>query len=237
MVQKVTYEKKESENKTMKIDYDWEHTKNFFIWTDRIWGRKYFANITRDGNVSLVPLKGKDSYNKFLELWQLWSVSTRKMQRIKDFEYTIWGLIKEYSVFHRLCMLVVAGMSLCVSILLLYPLISTSSMINFLPKARLVLGIMLLISVLLVLVFMRYPRRFHMISPIGDFLKVSFVDGGTEELPLQSIRRYAFDINAYSAFIVFSDGTKLIHLERVSYWPILREYLLSKLEPSGKTND
>jgi hypothetical protein len=34
--------------------------------------------------------------------------------------------------------------------------------------------------------------------------------------------------------VKFEDGSKLVGLEKLSYWPILREYLLAKLEPKEK---
>lgn len=41
-----------------------------------------------------------------------------------------------------------------------------------------------------------------------------------------------WDLDKTKGVLVFSDDTKLNDLEKLRYWPILREYLLSKLEPS-----
>lgn len=44
----------------------------------------------------------------------------------------------------------------------------------------------------------------------------------------------SFKLDKLQGFLGFSDGTTLRDLEKLRYWPILREYLLSKLEPIEK---
>jgi len=46
-----------------------------------------------------------------------------------------------------------------------------------------------------------------------------------------------FELDKLKGQLEFSDDTKLTDLEKLRYWPILREHLLSKLEPLEKNED
>jgi len=47
----------------------------------------------------------------------------------------------------------------------------------------------------------------------------------------------SFKLDKIKGCLEFSDGAKLRDLEKLRYWPILREYLLSKLEPKEKNDN
>jgi hypothetical protein len=59
--------------------------------------------------------------------------------------------------------------------------------------------------------------------------------GQTQTRMLSNIK--SFELDKIKGYLEFSDGTRLTDLEKLRYWPLLREYLLSKLEPSEKTSD
>lgn len=58
--------------------------------------------------------------------------------------------------------------------------------------------------------------------------------GKSETKSFSEVR--SFGLDKIKGFLEFSDGTKLRDLEKLRYWPLLRQHLLSKLEPSGKTS-
>jgi len=47
----------------------------------------------------------------------------------------------------------------------------------------------------------------------------------------------SFKLGKTQGALEFIDGTRILDLEKLSYWPILREYLLPKVELSEKTSD
>lgn len=57
--------------------------------------------------------------------------------------------------------------------------------------------------------------------------------GRSETESLSEVK--SFELDKIKGYLEFSNGTKLRDLEKLRYWPILREYLLSKLGPSEKT--
>lgn len=57
-------------------------------------------------------------------------------------------------------------------------------------------------------------------------------DGQSQTKNLSQVK--SFKLDKIKGYLEFSDGTKLLDLEKLRYWPILREYLLSELEPPEK---
>lgn len=55
--------------------------------------------------------------------------------------------------------------------------------------------------------------------------------GRSETKSLSDVK--SFELNKIKGYLEFSDGTKLRDLEKLRYWPLLREYLLSKLGSSA----
>ena len=66
---------------------------------------------------------------------------------------------------------------------------------------------------------------------------VIYNNGTNATLDLFRVKKHNLSKHRYKGTIVFQDGTKLINLERASYWPVLREYLLSRLEPLEEDKD
>lgn len=218
---------------TDSYDYDWQHVRNFFIWENHIWGKTYYAAMDNKGKVSLKRVEGKESYKKFAGLWQLWDRTVRKQRETIHFEYPTWIIVKGYS--DVITIEILAG-SLLVLMLILCAVATELQVVNLSPALFLILA-GLLVFILLGLLCRKYPKKFLMISIAEDTLNINFEDGSIGKFFLKGIKRYYFDVHGNSSFIVFEDGTKLLHLERVSYWPILRERLLSKLEPKHKEDN
>lgn len=63
-----------------------------------------------------------------------------------------------------------------------------------------------------------------------DVLEVIFEDGMIKQCNLANVRKHNLSKHYYKGMVISKDGLKFEHLERLSYWPILRELLLEKLE-------
>ena len=184
---------------------DTRRVTNFFIWTHRFWGKKYFLRITDNDEVSVIPAPEDNPYGAFTESYQEWSKAVRTLREVTNFEYPVWALSRDYRDFQRSRMAVVAGMSVCVAMMLLYGVLSASAGKASIAGGTLMgLAATLLASVVLAVVFMKYPRKFCEISIDGHQLKANFVDGSIEQFSLRSVKRYSCDIRGRSSFIVFS---------------------------------
>lgn len=212
------------------VQYDLQNVKHFFYWHNRLSDKRYCVSINKDGQVSLTRVKATKELNrKFIESWQEWSDMIRKEKNFLVFEYPIWSLVKDYRYKINSC--IIAVVSTFLLLVLTWSLTTGTSM----PKRGFILALLLGLFFFGLLGWSRYPKSFCRISITEDSLTVNFVDGSIRSFYLQNVKRYYFAVKARNAFIVLCDGTKLFHLERVSYWPILREYLLLKLETSEKT--
>ena len=84
----------------------------------------------------------------------------------------------------------------------------------------------------------RKRKKIRNVAVDENNLYITYDDNCTKEFNLTSVYKHNLTKGRYKGKIIFYDGKKkLYHLERLSYWPILRKYLLSKLEPSAKTDD
>jgi len=95
------------------------------------------------------------------------------------------------------------------------------------------------IPILCLFIFIR-ARRLEREHKALVWLKVngeslSFHDefGKSETRAISDIVHW--ELGKTKAALAFSDGAKLNDLEKLRYWPLLREYLLSKLEPKERT--
>ncbi len=73
---------------------------------------------------------------------------------------------------------------------------------------------------------------------IGDSgLNVIYEDGNEKQFYFTQVKKYYLGKRRYKGKMIFEDSSELEHLERLSYWPVLRERLLSRLEPSEEDKD
>lgn len=213
---------------------DWELVEHFFIWRNSFSGQYYIVLIYKDGQIFLEQIKGKKNYTKYHDLWKLWEEKICIKKELNNFTFSVWNIVQDYKNWCNMRMSIVTGMSFAVAMFLLLPLISTPLKHTILPKSQLIFAIMLVLSNILTFTVIKKRQDIVNIMLSDNNLRVVFADGIIKELPLQGFKKYAFNINAYSSFMVFKDGTCLTNLQRISYWPILRKKLLEKLEPEKK---
>lgn len=97
------------------------------------------------------------------------------------------------------------------------------------------------IFVLLCHLFTAIPNLINLQKPKAievyfsqDIFNVVYDDKSVKNLYINNISKYNLDDPHKVGTIIFRNGTKLQNLDRVSYWPLLQEQLLSKLESSEK---
>lgn len=208
-----------------------EKIRHLFVWESFSPRRTYCVSISDEDRVRLIRIrqrKRKRSIKTFCKIWEAWSatISTRE---VAHFEYPVWGIVRMSK--DRLKNMV----GLILSLLPLWCLTMFICLGKGISMALLISSIWLFPIVLCLVIWYISPTAFHKIWRIPEGIKINFVNGHTRDFLFTDIRYYRLDTT--DAYIKFDDGTKLLHLEFTSYWPILREYLLSKLEPTHKNEN
>jgi len=203
-----------------EASYDWRKIRHFFPWHNQLSGKYYYVGIYEDGQVIIRRMRTAKDYNDFAESCKQWYNTLKSEMNPTYFEYSAWSILQEYTNKTR----TIIGLLLTFSyiLVLLKPIVALISLTA--------------LSFLVLLKSWSVPKDYYRISIIGETLRVNFIDGSTIELLLEDVIRFRFDWKVGNSRIFFKDGTKLVHLERLSYWPILREQLLLKLEPVVKNN-
>lgn len=97
-----------------------------------------------------------------------------------------------------------------------------------------------LVPILCLIVFLRAHRldREHKVllslEVDGDTLSFQDESGKSQTRVISDV--IDWNLDKTKGALVFFDGTKLNDLEKLRYWPVLREYLLSKLRATEKTS-
>jgi len=203
-----------------EIDIDFEHTKHFFAWSSAFSGRDYCVQIRDTNEVTFYRLgpKGGLNYEEYMGLWNHWGEIIHAKCKPEVFEYPTWGLHQRhvetalgYTATILLCLILSAFMTPVISFLLIFAPVF-----------------------LWVFVRLALPKPLGSISLVNGGFRISFANGKTYEYSYNDLKHY--ELRTLSSYISLRDRTRLHHLERVSYWPILRQRLLSKLEPEIHTS-
>lgn len=225
----LTFEKPKS-----KRSYKWEEITNIFNWLRA----SVLCIIDIHGNVNCGNI-GPSSFRTYEEdimyIWQEWFKNTPSKDKITSFKYPHWCLKKEKGLairntFEGICGGIVGwGLGILCLALNIIDSLKAWVLLVFVGIAGLLFFIWSLVN------FKKYMEKiFHHISVAANTINVIYEDGTTCSYNIPSVRKVKLQNPANIGTIIFENGTKIKHLDRVSYWPILREYLLSKLEPVEK---
>jgi len=214
--------------------YPWEKITNIFTW------RKFNVLTIIDENLNIssgfifADRKHGRPLEKIDYISKTWEEKIKQNQKNVYFEYPDWCSEKERQLYLENIFWGLAGGALIIAVGFAafveegsgpfsikddWPIIA-----GFLVGSYgLVLGLANLIE--------RRHKKISEILPGENHLDVIYEDGSQKRFDLESVRKHNLMKRRYKGTIVFEGGLKLEHLERISYWPILREYLLSRLEP------
>ena len=197
--------------------------KYFFVYKD-----KHIYCIDENEKCLKIPFKGRE---KYIRLWNQWSEQLKQKSVGDVFEYPTQLLFKETREFVNLDVFIRIGL-LIVLLLLAFSPVSLSPLLIF------VFFLFLSGPFLLDALSIRVSKKFFKIIILHDsILNINFINGRVCQFSISEVEKCFFKPAAKNAHLILSDGTRLFHLERVSYWPILREYLLSKLKPTEKNDE
>jgi len=75
----------------------------------------------------------------------------------------------------------------------------------------------------------KMPILFRIMGITGALLIVDYDDGSTVSYDAEDIKEHRLDVHPEGSEVIFKDGTKLRNLDRVSYRPVLRDRLRSRI--------
>jgi len=206
---------------------DWGDIKHFFVWE-----RRSVVVINKVGMVKQIILKKGDKVGDYVKLWLTWSKHLKANEGCNSFEYPTWVRIQDIrrayqvSVFMMLSILTLSVIFAC------GPSAGVKSAYLFLLLSALI-GVSLLFLACEVGSHIA-RRKYAYIGCALKSIKVTLLDGTMREFSFDQVEHFSFDTATKHTFIRFADGTCLRYLERLSYWPILRDLLLSNLQGSPK---
>jgi len=216
----------------------WESITHIFRWSLF----NLLVVIDVDGNVSIGNAYPDSTFRKSSEkvkyIWNVWRNKILDAQDITKFEYSRWCRRKELPMFLSNAILGV-GFGLCVIGLTVY-IFATEDWeagAEFRSFFALIAGVMLSLYALgfgIHNLLEHLRKKLREISLLEDGLQVVYDNGAITNLDINKIRKYHLENPRNIGTLIFEDGTKLRNLDRLSHWVILREYLLSKLEPKER---
>ena len=211
---------------------------NYFIWKNLFWGTKYFCTINRNGKMNLEKASDLNtSYKKFQSKWKEWEHLLIQEDSNCDHTIPTFPIVDRIKITISLLILQCCLIFFIVAVTLkdvLVTGVTEQSLINDSPFFLSLIGVTMGIEIIGLCFFI--SRSYYKLSLANGFIRINFLKGHIIELPLLEICDYNFGVLTRNAFLKFKNGTKLVHLERVSYWPILREKLLEKLEPDRENS-
>ena len=212
--------------------FAWEDIKHIFNF-DRY---NVLAIITRqdkDAIGNLFTIKGMRYDQVVNHVWQRWLSAIPERTAIRDFDYPPAVRTSDQKTISR--------DSYYWLISFLFFTVALAGI--FLSEERQTLqakdawwlilgGLFGLVSLFFFVNYRKRLRRRNLarISFDNDALVISYDDESRAAVDIATIRKHNFHKAPINAKIKFSDGTKLHHLERLSYWPVFRQKLLGALE-------
>jgi len=224
-----------------KTLYEWEKIIHIFRWT-----RFNMLTVVDDeGNVSTGNVFPDKSFRKASEkvkyIWNVWRNRIIDARQINSFEYSQWCRQKELQLTLQNFILGF-GVGLCFMGLGIY-IFLTEDWRNwkefesyFAPVGGILFGLFALWFGIYNLL-KRIRKKITTMSFDADDIQVLYDNGSVDIFNIRNIKKYLLENPRNIGTLIFENGTKLQHLDRMSYWPVLRERLLSRLEPSEENKD
>lgn len=194
------------------IKGNYDKIKNLFIWKGKLLAIDNQNELYFSTRVLFVEYK---------TLWENWENNIIQKVPIEEFEYPIVVVWKDIKTSMNIDFFCRGGFIVLLSIV---SLVSMENKINLSPNIFLFMFVFLSIPFFLERFSSKYSG-FSKIYKKNNSLKIFFFNGDTRVLKLEDVKRYDLGADKHCAFLIFKDGTKLLHLERLNYWPILRKDL------------
>jgi len=217
------------------IFYEWKRITNIFPW-----GRfNLLTIIDEDQNVSSGFVFADRKYGRPLKkidyIFRVWGDKIQQKSESVYFEYPAWCRKQDSKSYVENAFWGLAGGMVIIAIALAAMRENNWQISNIKEDWPIALGFLFGLYGLVFGVSNLIKRRRKKVSEIKvgeNNLKIIYEDGSSKQFELTQVRKHNLAKRRYKGEIIFKDASKIEHLERVSYWPILREYLLSKLQLS-----
>jgi hypothetical protein len=213
--------------------YEWERITHIFRW--RRWN--LLTVITAEGTVATGNVYPDEHFRKASEkithIWDVWKGQIVEGENIRTFEYPAWCRDEEARLtLHNAFTGIGAGIILSFLLARLFLEDSWKNWTTFkdalMPVGGVLLAMYAFIFGLKNLIEHFKNKPVELIIENSD-IQVLYSSGDAATLKIGDIQKHELEDVRSLGVLVFKDGTKLKRLDRFSYWPILRDYLLSKL--------
>ena len=210
---------------TLLFNSDVSSVAHFFVDIDPFVGRKRVFSISTTGKVCSAFCSSAEYHaiKDFFDRWAQDSIVSGSTRA--SYEYPLWCCIRSIKIL-LFC-------SCCIGIL------AIAGLICILANMALYSFVFMLIAVvhalLLVLGLRGVIRNHHSIICKNDSIIISCFNGHVVKYRYEDVSTAQLTLSlGHNCYVRFSDGRVLRHLERVSYWPILRQKLLDAIENNQK---
>lgn len=212
----------------------WEQIKHIFSWTRF----NLLVVIDKNGDIlvgNALPDKSfQKSSQKVSYILDAWKNSLKNAQPIDIFEYPDWcnkeeSYIASQNIFWGLG----AGVVLLFFSIKIFFDEYRKTWEGLHDYIAPICGILFALYCFLTVAcsyFIRTKRKITKLELYGNNLRVAYHNGNIDVLDIRDIKKYSLNNPRNWGYIVFQNGTKLKALDRLSYWPILQEHILSIIE-------
>jgi len=215
----------------------WEQIKHIFSWTRF----NLLVVIDKNGDVSVgnaCPDRsfGKSS-QKVVYIWDAWKNRLKNEQPIYTFDYPNWcskeeSYIASENIFWGLGAGVVV-LFFSIKIFFDEDWRNWEGLRGYVAPLGGILFALYCFWTVACSFVIRSKKKMTKLDLDGNNLRVAYNNGSIDDLYIRDIKKYRLQNPRNWGYIVFRNGTELKGLDRLSYWPVLRDYLLARIEPSS----
>ncbi len=173
----------------------------------------------------------KNQSEQMEHIWAKWLDKIERREDIREFEYPTWSQqrdaqeLRSGGVKMVICGIVICGIGFL-------PFAENKDGEGSVLAARVIFFLLGLLVLGLAGYFFRASRKkkLHSLRVRERQMTIYYDDGSTACYDTEDIREYRYGAYSQGVEITFKDGTRLKNLDRVSYWPVLRERLQTCLQ-------
>jgi hypothetical protein len=212
----------------------WDQIKHIFHWTRS----NLLVVIDKNGDVlagNAFPDKSfQKSSQKVGYIWDTWKIRLKNAQPIGMYEYPNWCSQEEsYIASQNIFWGLGAGVVLLFFSIKIFFDEDWRKWEGLHEYIGPFVGIMFSLYCFWCVAYsfvLRSRMKIKKLDLDGNSLRAAYNNGSIDVLDIRDIKKYRLKNPRNWGYIVFQNGTKLKALDRLSYWPVLQEHLLSKLE-------
>lgn len=218
----------------------WDQIKHIFRWTRF----NVLVVIDKNGDVSVGNAFADKSFQtssqKIANIWDTWKIKLKNAQPVDMFEYPNWcnqeeSYIASQNIFWGLGAGVVF-LFFSIKIFFDEDWRKWEGLHEYIGPFGGIMFALYCFWCVICSFILRTKRKISKLHLDGNSLRVAYNNGSIDVLDIRDIKKCRLKNPRNWGYIVFQNGTKLKALDRLSYWPVLQEHLLSILEQKQQVN-